>query len=159
MSNLKPRISRAAFRKLAPEIATHLAGLGEVVANSSLDPSLVELVKIRVSQINGCAFCIQYHLTAARALKVAREKLDLVVTWEDAPVFSDRERAALAWAEALTDVGLGVSEDDFDDVRAFFSEGELAHLSAAIATVNAWNRIAIGFRFTPEPPGPRAVET
>ena len=159
MSTLKPRIGRAAFRKLAPEAATHLERLGEAVTSAGLDPGLIELVRIRASQVNGCAFCIQYHLTAARTLKVSREKLDLLVAWEDAPAFSDRERAALAWTEALTDVGLGVSEDDFDDVREFFSEAELAHLSVAIAAINAWNRIAIGFRFAPEAPGPRAVET
>ena len=158
MANLSPRIGRAAFRKLAPDVVAGLLAISEAAVKAGLDPGLLELVKLRASQMNGCAFCVQYHLTAARTLQVPREKLDLLVTWQDAPSFTPRERAALAWTEALTEVGLGVSDDDFDEAREHFSEVQLAHLSAAISVINAWNRISVGFRFAPEPPGPRAVE-
>lgn len=152
------RIGRASFRKLAPDVVAGLLAISEAAVTSGLDPGLLELVKLRASQMNGCAFCVQHHLTAARTLQVSRDKLDLLIAWQDAACFSPRERAALAWTEALTDVGLGVSDDDFDEAREQFSEAHLAHLSAAISVINAWNRISVGFRFAPEPPGPRAVE-
>lgn len=159
MSDLEPRIGRATFRRLSPDAVAALLALDQAVSASGLDPGLVELVKLRASQVNGCAFCIQHHLTIARTLRVSREKLDLLAAWPDAGVFSPRERAALAWTEALTEVTLGISDEDYEDVREHFSEAQLAHLSVAIATINAWNRISVGFRFAPEPPGPRAVET
>lgn len=158
MTDATARIGRTAFRKLAPEVVAGLATISEAAVTAGLDPALLELVKLRASQMNGCAFCLQYHLTAARTLQVSREKLDLLVAWQDAGCYSPRERAALAWTECLTDVGLGISDDDFDEAREQFSEVHLAHLSAAISVINAWNRISVGFRFAPEPPGPRAVE-
>lgn len=157
MPDLQPRIGRETFTRLAPDIVAALAALDETAGKAGLDPALLELVKLRASQINGCAFCVQHHLTAARALRVPREKLDLLVIWQETDLFSDQERAALGWTEALTEVTLGISEDDYDDVRAEFSEAQLVHLSGAIALINSWNRISIGFRFAPEPPGPRAV--
>lgn len=159
MAESTARIGRASFRKLAPDVVAGLLAIGEAAVASGLDPGLLELVKLRASQMNGCAFCVQHHLTAARSLRVPREKLDLLVAWQEVDHFTPRERAALAWTEALTEIGMGIQEDDFDDVREHFSEGQLAHLSVAVATINAWNRIAAGFRFTPELPGPRAVET
>lgn len=159
MSEPEPRIDRASFRRLAPDAVKALGALDEAAVASGLDRELLELVKLRASQMNGCAFCIQYHLTAARALNVPREKLDLLVAWREVRSFTSRERAALAWTEALTDVSLGIEDEDFDDVREQFSEGELAHLSVAIGTINSWNRISVGFGFGPEPPGPRLVET
>lgn len=159
MPDLQPRIGRDAFRRLAPDVVAALTALGETAVKAGLDPALLELVKLRASQINGCAFCVQYHLTAARALRVPREKLDLLVVWQEADLFSDRERAALGWTEALTEVTLGISDDDYDEVRSEFSEAQLAHLTGAIALINSWNRISIGFRFAPEPPDPRAVPT
>lgn len=158
MSDVQPRLARAAFKRVAADAVGALLALDQAAVAAGLDPALLELVKLRASQINGCAFCLQHHLTAARALKVSREKLDLLVAWQDAAAFTERERAALAWTEALTEITLGVSDDDYDDVREHFSEAQLAHLSVAVATINAWNRISVGFRFAPEPPGPRAVE-
>ncbi|WP_375460337.1 carboxymuconolactone decarboxylase family protein [uncultured Enterovirga sp.] len=157
MSDLQPRIGRETFRRLAPDVVAALAALGETATKAGLDPALLELVKLRASQINGCAFCLQYHLTAARTLRVPREKLDLLVAWQEVDLFSERERAALTWTEALTEVTLGISDDDYEDVREHFSEVQLAHLTGAIALINSWNRISIAFRFAPEPPGPRAV--
>lgn len=143
---------------LAPAAVDSLVALDEAAVASGLERELLELVKLRASQINSCAFCVQYHLTAARNLRVPREKLDLLVAWQEVEYFTERERAALAWTEALTEISLGVDEDDFDDVREHFSEKQLAHLSVAIGTINAWNRISVGFRFAPELPGPRAVD-
>lgn len=159
MTDLSPRIARATFRRVAPEVVAALVAIDEAAKKAGLDAALLELVKIRASQMNGCAFCVQFHLASARTLQVAREKLDLLVAWQDAPVFTDRERAALAWTEALTDVALGVSDDDYEEAAEVFTEAQLAHLSAAIAAINSWNRIAVGFRFAPELPGPKAVET
>lgn len=157
MTPVQARLARASFQRLAPEVAPGLTAIDEAALKAGLEPGLLELVKLRASQINGCAFCVQHHLTAARTLQVSRDKLDLLVAWQDSAPFSDRERAALAWAEALTEVSMGVSDEDYEDAREHFSEAQLAHLSAAIAVINAWNRLSIGFRFAPEPPGPRAV--
>ena len=159
MSDLDPRIDRRRFRSLAAPVADALAAIDKAALEAGLDADLLEIVKLRVSQMNGCAFCILYHLNAARAQQVAREKLDILVAWREVDVYTERERAALAWAEVLTEVELGVSDDDFDEAREVFSESELAYLSAAIGVINAWNRISVGFRFAPELPGPRAVET
>src|ERR1700753_3606177 len=90
------------FHASAPEIYDLLAGLGQAAAKAGLDKALLELVKIRASQINGCAFCVQYHILQAENLGVSTDKLNLVVVWREAPQFSKRERAALAWTEALT---------------------------------------------------------
>ncbi|MDB5591040.1 carboxymuconolactone decarboxylase family protein [Enterovirga sp.] len=157
MSGFAPRIGREEFKRLAPGVAAALAALGEAASQAGLDPALLELVKLRASQINGCAFCIQYHLTAARALRIPREKLDLLAVWQEVGLFSEQERAALGWTETLTEVTLGVTDEDYEEARAHFSAVQLAHLSGAIALINGWNRIAAGFRFAPEPPGPRAV--
>ena len=158
MSELDPRIDRRSFRRLAGSVAEALGAIDQAALAAGLDAGLLELVKLRASQMNGCAFCIQYHLNAARAQQVAREKLDLLVAWREVDAYTERERAALAWTEVLTEIELGVSDEDFDEAREIFSEGQLAHLSAAIGAINAWNRIGVGFRFAPELPGPRAVD-
>ena len=126
-------------------------------ANSGLEPALLELVKTRASQINGCAFCVQFHLNLSRKLGVAQSKLDLVAVWRDTPaVFTARERAALAWTEALTTLaratGHGVEDPDYNAVREHFSKTEVAFLTAAIANIQAWNRIAVSLRFAPQVP-------
>ena len=102
------------FGTLAPELEAMVRALGSAAAQFGLDKQLLELVKIRASQINGCAFCVQYHIMVAEGLKVPAAKLDLLVVWREAPVYSPRERAALAWTEALTLVAQGVS----DEIRA-----------------------------------------
>ncbi len=113
---------------------------------------MIDLVKIRASQINGCAFCIQMHTAEARKTNVAEEKLTLLPAWREAPVYSDRERAALAWTEAVTLIANshGVPDEVYSDALSVFSETELAHLNAAVIMINAWNRIAIPYRFTPQ---------
>ena len=145
-----PRIDRPEFALLTPGVSEALQALGKAVAASTLPTELLELIKVRASQINGCAFCLQFHLIAARRLNVPAEKLDLVAVWHEAPVFSDRERQALAWTEALTRATEGGAGDKlYARVLAEFGPTELSYLTAAIANINAWNRIAAGLRFAP----------
>jgi AhpD family alkylhydroperoxidase len=144
------RIEFAEFIKIAPDARAALSALSKAVDDSGLEKSLVELIKIRASQVNGCAFCVQFHLIAARKTEVPETKLDLVTTWRDAGVFTAREMAALRWTEALTQVTpAGVSDEDYQDVRTKFNEKEHVFLTAAIASINAWNRIAMAFKFSP----------
>jgi len=150
------RMELSDFERIAPEARAALSALSKAVGDSGLDNGLTELIKIRASQMNGCAFCLQYHLNLARKAGVSQTKLDLVAIWRDAGVFSAAEMAAFAWTEALNGVTPeGVSDDAYDAVRKEFGESELAFLTAAVASINAWNRIAMAFRFTP--PIPRAV--
>ena len=124
-------------------------GLGSAAAQFGLDKAMLELVKIRASQINGCAFCVQFHLLAAEKMDVPADKLSLLVVWREAPVYSARERAALAWTEALTLIAQGMSDDVYAEARSQFSEQELMYLSSAIAGINVWNRFGAAYRWTP----------
>ena len=147
------RVEYQVFTKLAPEAYGALTTLGKTVGAAGLDQELTELVKLRVSQINGCAFCVQYHLNVARRLSVVAVKLDLVAAWRDAGVFSAREAAALAWAEHLTRLAADAApEHARDAVREHFSETETVFLTIAIGTINAWNRLGVGLGFAPLPP-------
>ncbi len=150
MSFLHPRTSRAAFEQEAPQVVAALRMLGRAVESSSLDKSLVELAKLRASQLNACAFCLQYHLDQARRLGLAPAKIDLLAAWREAGVFSAREHAALAWAEALTLMSRApIADSQYAELRAEFSASEIAHLTAAVAEINAWNRIAGALQFSP----------
>jgi AhpD family alkylhydroperoxidase len=141
---MQPRLDP---RKLAPAGIKALLGLEEYVRNSSLEPSLVDLVKTRASQINGCAFCIHMHTREARARGETEERLYLLDAWRESPLYSERERAALAWTEAITLIHETHAPDEvYEEVRRHFSEQELVDLTLAIATINVWNRMAIGFR-------------
>ena len=122
------------------------------VDQSGLDRSLLlELVKIRASQINGCAYCLVMHTNDARKAGESDERMHLLNAWREAPVFSAKERAALAWTEAVTLVSAGhVPDEVYDQVRKQFSEKELVDLTMAVVTINGWNRIAIAFRATPQ---------
>jgi AhpD family alkylhydroperoxidase len=147
------RIEFAEFEKIAPEVRAALTALSKAVGDSGFDKALIELIKIRASQINGCTFCVQFHLNLARKFGVPQTKLDLVAVWRDAGIFSAREMAALAWTETLTHVTpSGVADEDFAAARNEFDESELVFLTAAIASINAWNRIAMAFRFLPPIP-------
>ncbi|SER08913.1 alkylhydroperoxidase AhpD family core domain-containing protein [Faunimonas pinastri] len=142
------------FASTAPGIEAGLLALGKAVDASGLEKQLTELVKLRVSQINGCAFCVQHHLNIARKIGVAAAKLDLLAAWRDAGLFSDREKAALEWAELLTALpSASPPEDAFGRLRLHVSEAEAIFLTAAIATINAWNRLGVGLRFAPVFPG------
>jgi AhpD family alkylhydroperoxidase len=112
-----------------------------------LERSLVELVKLRASQINGCAYCVDMHTKDARASGETEQRLYATSVWREAPFFSERERAALAWTDAITLVGEeGVEEELFQTVSEHFSEKELVDLTIAVVAINGWNRIAIAFR-------------
>jgi AhpD family alkylhydroperoxidase len=141
------------FKTAAPGVYRALLDMGKAVADSGLDKALTEVVKVRASQINGCAYCLQYHVNLARRLGVAIAKLDLVAVWQEAGVFSPREMAALAWTEALC--GMANAEIEPEVYRALgghFAPGEIVNLTAAIATINAWNRIAGALRWPPPVP-------
>jgi len=144
------RIAYETFQKTAPGAPAALLAMGKSTEESGLDKTIVELAKLRVSQINSCAFCLQIHLNVSRRLGVPQEKLDLVATWHEAGVFSDRECAALAWAETLTRLAdRSVPDAAYGAVRAHFSEDEVIALSVAVANINAWNRLGAAFRFAP----------
>lgn len=150
-TTITPRLDYASFNQLAPAAGAALRALGQAVDDSGLEKSLTELIKLRASQLNGCAFCLQFHLNLARALPQppAPAKLDLLATWRDAHVYTERERTALAWTEALTLMaGQHVDDAVFARLQRHFNTGEIAFLSAAVANINAWNRIAGALRFT-----------
>ena len=150
MTTSHARLELSQFKEIAPHAYAGLITLGEAAANAGLDKGLLELIKIRASQINGCAYCLQHHITLARKLGVPSVKLDLVAAWRDAGVFSPRECAALGWTESLTRLDGGeVPDAAYSAVRAEFSLEETAFLTSAVAVINAWNRIAIPFRSTP----------
>jgi AhpD family alkylhydroperoxidase len=146
------------FMTLAPDAFEIVRTLGQAAAKAGIDKSLLELVKLRASQINGCAFCVQFHILQAESLGVAVDKLNLVVVWREAPQFSARERAALAWTEALTTLTGGVSDEVYAQASAEFSEKELTYLTSAIASINVWNRFGVAYRWTP-PARQKAVDT
>src|SRR6201997_5000542 len=110
------------FKRVAPDAYDLVLALGQFAAKAGLDKQLLELVKLRASQINGCAFCVQYHILQGESLGVPADKLNLVVVWREAPQFSARERAALAWTEALTLLTSGVSDEVYAQATAEFSE-------------------------------------
>jgi AhpD family alkylhydroperoxidase len=146
----QPRVDYQAFAKLAPEVHAALLSLGKAADDSGLDKELTELVKLRASQINGCAFCLQLHLNIARKLGVSAAKLDLVAAWKDAGVFTARERVALAWTELLSNVATqGAPDQVYAALREYFTETEAVFLTVAIGTINHWNRLGVGLRFSP----------
>ena len=153
------RMEFTGFTQIAPGATAALTALSKAVGDSGLDKALTELIKIRASQINGCAFCVQFHLNAARKAAVSQTKLDLVAVWREAGIFTAREKAALSWTEALTRVTpAGVTDDSYRDATKVFGESELVFLTAAIASINAWNRIVMAYRFTPPIPQDDAQE-
>jgi AhpD family alkylhydroperoxidase len=144
--------------KVSPAAYKAVAALEAYVEQSGLDAKLLHLIKIRASQINGCAYCIAMHTRDARKLGESDERMHLLDAWREAPVFSARERAALAWTEALTLIARDhVPDAVFDEVRKQFSEKEIVDLTAAVCAINTWNRIAISFRATPQVESKRAA--
>ncbi len=121
--------------------------LERVVHASTLEPELLELVKIRASQINGCGYCLDMHTKDAAAIGVSDQRIHLVATWADAPVYSGRERAALGWCEALTLLpGSGAPDEVYERVAEEFGDVEIVALTLAIVAINGWNRLAVGLR-------------
>ena len=141
---MQPRINPY---QAAPEAMKAMGALESYVQTCGLEASLIDLVKTRASQINGCAFCIHMHTREARARSETEERLYLLDAWRESPLYSERERAALAWTEALTLISQTHAPDGvYEEVRRQFAEDELVKLTVLIGTINAWNRIAIGFR-------------
>ena len=138
---------RLNYARALPKGVKALRDLEAAIAQSGLDSGLLHLVKMRASQINGCAYCLDMHSKDARAEGETEQRLYALSAWEEAPFYTQRERAALAWTDALTLIAQTHAPDDvYREVRAEFSDTELAALTAAIAAINAWNRLAIGFR-------------
>ena len=131
----------------SPDAYKAVLALNTYVQNCGLEHSLLELVKIRASQINGCAFCIDMHVKVARKAGESEQRLHLVAAWRESPLFSDRERAALAWTEALTLFAeTRAPDEDVEALKAQFSEAEMTDLGVAIGLINVWNRLMVGFR-------------
>jgi AhpD family alkylhydroperoxidase len=154
---MKPRID---FQKTSPKPMQLMLAIEGYLRNCGLDHGLLHLIKMRASQLNGCAYCLDMHSKDARALGESEQRLYALDAWEETPFFSDRERAALKWTEALTLITDGhVPEAVYNSVREHFSEDELVNLSLAITTINAWNRLSIAFRAVPgtyQPPTRKA---
>jgi AhpD family alkylhydroperoxidase len=143
----QPRLD---YTKASPEGLQAMFRLEHAVRASGLDPKMLELIKTRASQLNGCAYCIDMHTKDARAAGETEQRLYALSAWREAPFYTDRERAALAWTEALTNIQQGHAPDDvYEEVAQHFNEAELMNLTLAITTINTWNRISIGFRVVP----------
>jgi AhpD family alkylhydroperoxidase len=143
--------SRLDFYKASLAGTRAMMALEKVVSECGLEKPLMELVRLRASQINGCAFCVDMHTTDARKGGETERRLASVVVWREAPFFSERERAALEWTEALTLVAqTHVPDAVWDAVRPHFTDQELAELTMLVVTINGWNRISVGFRKIPE---------
>jgi len=141
---MKPRMN---YYQAAPDTIKALVAVEDQIKASGLEQSLIELVKIRASQINGCAYCINMHTADARKHGETEQRIYLLDAWHESPLYTDRERAALAWTEALTLISETHAPDaDYEAMRAQFSESEAVNLTVLIGAINAWNRVAIGFR-------------
>ena len=138
---------RVDYRKVFPDGVRAMAELERAVRSASVEPELLELVRIRASQINGCTYCLAMHTRNARARGEHQTRLDTVAAWREAPYYTARERAALAWCEALTELPpSGALDDVYAVVEAEFSPEEIAALTYAIVAINGWNRLAVGLR-------------
>jgi AhpD family alkylhydroperoxidase len=142
---------RLNYGVVAPEAVKAMIGLEQAVKDMGLEPGLIHLIKLRASQINGCAYCIDLHNREARADGESQQRLDLISVWRETNFFNEREKATLAWTEALTLISDTHAPDaDYEALAAAFDERERVAITLAIAAINGWNRFAIGFR-TPVP--------
>ena len=143
--------ARLMMAQAAPDALQAMRALSNYVKTSGLEPALYELINMRVSQINGCAFCLAMHSADARKHGETEARLHLLPAWRETPLYTERERAALAWAEALTRLGPENARDElYDEARRHFSEEEMVKLSLTVAVINSWNRLMIGFRVPPQ---------
>jgi AhpD family alkylhydroperoxidase len=139
--------ARLNYVKTSPDIYKALLALQATVDKSGLEKPLLELIKIRASQLNKCAFCLHMHTRDARHAGVSEERIYLLEAWRESPLYSDRERAALAWTEALTLLpDTGAPDDVYAYLTAQFSEPEIVGLTLAVGAINLWNRFGVGFR-------------
>ncbi|MES2070903.1 MAG: carboxymuconolactone decarboxylase family protein [Pseudomonadota bacterium] len=141
---------RTDFYKASPDALKAMIALEGAVNKLGLEPVLLDLIKLRASQINGCAFCVDLHSTDLRKAGESERKVYAVAVWREAPFFTERERAALGWTEAITLLAQTHAPDaDYEALRAQFSEAEQVNVTVAITTINSWNRLAVGFRKSP----------
>lgn len=139
-----PRLN---YMKLAPGAATAMRDLEQYFSQCGLEPGLLHMVRLRASQLNGCAYCLDMHWKDARELGESEQRLYELGAWRETGFYTERERAALAWTEALTEIAQTHAPDElYEQLRAHFSEKEIADLTWVIAVINAWNRVAIAFR-------------
>ncbi len=140
--------ARLDYIKAAPDAFQAVLALEQYLATKSgLEPQLIHLLKLRASQINGCAYCVDMHTKEARKDGLSEQWIALVSVWREASIFDDRERALLGWTEALTRISTsGAPDADYAAMQAHFSDNEIAKLSVAIGVINIWNRLAVGFR-------------
>ncbi len=144
---MQPRLN---YYKLSPGIVQAMRGLEQAVRETGLEPSLLELVRLRASQINGCAYCVDMHTKDARAAGETEQRLYALSVWRETPFYTERERAALEWTETVTLISqTHVPDDVYQRVRQVFSEKELVDLTGAIIAINGWNRLAVTFRQVP----------
>lgn len=143
---------RLAYNSVAPQATRFFSQAGHYLrTDSTLEPAVLHLVFLRVSQMNGCAFCIAMHWREAKEDGISDDRMHGLAAWREAPWYSDRERAALAWAESVTDIMHShVPDDVYVEARSAFSERELVDLTLAVNVINSWNRFAIAFRSPPE---------
>jgi len=142
--------ARLSYAKAAPGAYRAMAALERYVKECGLELPLIELVKIRVSQINGCAYCLDMHTKDARAEGETEQRIYTLPAWRETPFFTEREQAALAWAEAVTLVSeTHVPDDVYEQARAHFSDEELVNLTMVVVAINGWNRLSISFRAVP----------
>ena len=151
-----PRID---YTRVAPEAARAQFAMEAYVRQCGLEHSLIHLVKLRASYLNGCAYCVDMHTKDARAAGESEQRLYAIPVWREGPFFTPRERAALAWTEAVTEVGrTGVPDEVFEEVRRHFSEAEIVDLTVAVVAINGWNRLAVSFRAPVGSYVPRAAQ-
>ncbi|MGD0668650.1 MAG: carboxymuconolactone decarboxylase family protein [Bryobacteraceae bacterium] len=149
--------ARLNYVRAFPEGFNAVRNVERAISASGLEPSLLDLVKIRASQLNGCAYCIDMHTKDARARGETEQSIYALSAWREGPFFTPRERAALTWTEALTNIQQGHAPDAvFQETRREFDEADLVKLTVAITLINTWNRIAIGFRAEPGTYQPKA---
>jgi AhpD family alkylhydroperoxidase len=142
--------TRLPYPRLSPDPFKALMSVEAAIRASGLEHKLIHLIKLRASQINGCAYCIDMHWKDARAADEPEHRLYALDAWHESPFYTDRERAALAWTDALTNIAATHAPDDvFEALKPVFSEKEIVDLTWAIAAINAWNRMAIAFRAEP----------
>jgi len=141
------RTQRLTQSQVAPDAYRAMLALEEYVRSSGIEPSLLELVRLRASYLNGCAYCVDMHTKDARAAGETEQRIYAVPVWQETPFFTPRERAALAWTEAVTELGReGVPDEVYEAARAQFAEADLVRLTMAIVAINGWNRLSIAFR-------------
>lgn len=141
---------RIEWAKAAPEAFQAMVGLEKALGKSGLDNSLLELIRVRASQINGCAYCINMHANDARKAGETEARLQTLSVWHETTFFTAREQAVLAWVECLTLLSVHhAPQDQYETLLEHFSEGEIANITLAIATINAWNRFGVGFAMAP----------